>query len=143
MKPFLISILFFSSITNYSLASTDFLEKFNGKFKCSTNNQEIPTCLDINVETNAVHMVGCGFNQSKEFEIILKNPTSLIIGSNQSIVLDNLSSFKKPSYTFIYVLTDLWKNDEEVGKEFKFEQIEIKQEDILLNENETMICSKF
>ena len=143
MKPFLISILFFLSITNYSLASTDFLEKFNGKFKCSTNNQEIPTCLDINVETNAVHMVGCGFNQSKEFEIILKNPTSLIIGSNQSIILNNRSSFKKPIHTFIYVLTDLWKNDEEVGKEFKFEQIEINQENILLNENETMICSKF
>ena len=67
-------------------------------------------------------MVGCGFNQSKEFEIILKNPTSLVIGSNQSIILNNLSSFKKPSYTFIYVLTDLWKNDEEVGKEFKFEK---------------------
>ena len=143
MKPFLISILFFLSITNYSLASTDFLEKFNGKFKCNTNNQEIPTCLDINIETNAVYMVGCGFNQFKEFEIISKNPTSLIIANNQSNILNNLSRFNKPSYTYIYVLTDLWKNDEEIGKEFKFEQIEIDQEDILLNKNETMICSKF
>ena len=69
MKPFLISILFSLSITDYSLASTDFLEKFNGKFKCSTNNQEIPTCLYINTETNTVDMNGCGF-ASKEFEII-------------------------------------------------------------------------
>ena len=142
MKLFLISILIFLSITNYSLASTDFLEKFNGKFKCRSNNQEIPTCLSINTETNTVDMNGCGF-AFKEFEIIHKNPTSLIIASNQSNILNNLSRFNKPSYTYIYVLTDLWKNDEEIGKEFKFEQIEINQEDTLLNKNETMICSKF
>lgn len=45
--------------------------------------------------------------------------------------------------TFIYVLTDIWRNEEEIGKKFKFEQIEINQENTSLDENTIMMCDKF
>ena len=143
MKLFLILFLSFMTVANYSSASMDRLDKFNGNFRCAANNQNIPTCLDINIKRDCVDIVGCGFEQSKQFDIISKNSTSLIIGSQHANNVNIFSKSNKPMSTFIYVLTDIWGNEGEIGKKFKFEQIEINQENTSLDENTILMCDKF
>lgn len=60
------------TVANYSSASMDRLDKFNGNFRCAANDQNIPTCLDININRDYVDIVGCGFEQSKQCEYLLK-----------------------------------------------------------------------
>ena len=70
-------------------------------------------------------IVGCGSEQSKQFDITSKNSTSLIIGSQHANNVNIFSKNNKAMSTFIYVLSDIWSNEDKIEKKFKFEQIEI------------------
>ena len=118
-------------LLNTTLAETYVgLEKFNAEFQCGKTEDTLKVCIDVSPNNNGVGLGTCGFNVYKELQIISKTQTRIIFTSVNTERRHTRENIGRPTISFLYILTDLWKNPVDEGKKFSFQILEIGQSDL-------------